>query len=252
MKIISYNLNGLRAANKLNVLSWIEKEDADIICLQEVRAERDVCEKILEGFKNKYNITFNCSEKKGYSGTVTLSKIKPIEVMLGLKKDQKDVEGRTITTIFDKYVVINSYVPNGSKRLEYKKEFLRNLKNLLQELSKTHKKIFLCCDANIAHQEIDVNKPKAVCNKSGFLLEERRLLDKILEIGFIDSFRELNSNQIQYTWRSYRARNENSDYGWRFRFDYIMCSKALKKFLRRCYSLDLEYSDHLPVILEIE
>lgn len=252
MKIISYNLNGLRAATKLNVLNWIKQEDADIICLQEVRAEQNVCEEILREFRNNYSITFNCGEKKGYSGTVTLSKVKPIKVTLGLINNEKDVEGRTIITMFDEYVVINSYVPNGSKRLEYKKEFLKDLKNLMQELLKTRKKIFLCCDANIAHNEIDVNKPKEISKKSGFLLEERWLMDKILEIGFVDTFRELNPNQIQYTWRSYRARNENNAYGWRFRFDYIMCSKVLKKFLRRCYSPDLEYSDHLPVILEVE
>ena len=129
MKIISYNLNGLRAAARLNVLDWLKQEDADIICLQEVRAEQKVCEEILKEFRKSYNITFNCVEKKGYSGTVTLSKIKPIKVILGLINDKKDIEGRTIITMFDEYVIINSYVPNGSKRLEYKKNFLEDLKN---------------------------------------------------------------------------------------------------------------------------
>ena len=252
MKIISYNLNGLRAATKLNVLNWLKQEEADIICLQEVRAEQKVCEEILKEFRENYNITFNCGEKKGYSGTITLSKIKPIKVILGLTNDKKDIEGRTIITMFDEYVLINSYVPNGSKRLEYKKNFLKNLKKLMQELLKNNKKIFLCCDANIAHNEIDVNKPRETSKKSGFLLEERRILDEMLETGFVDTFRELNQNQIQYTWRSYKARTENNNYGWRFRFDYIMCSNVLKKNLRRCYSPDLEYSDHLPVILEVE
>jgi len=252
MKIISYNLNGLRASTRLDVLDWLKQEDADIICLQEVRAEQKVCEEILKEFRKNYNITFNCGEKKGYSGTVTLSKIKPIKVILGLINDKKDIEGRTIITIFDEYILINSYVPNGSKRLEYKKDFLEDLKNLMQELLKKNKKIFLCCDANIAHNEIDVNKPKETSKKSGFLLEERRIIDEILEIGFVDTFRELNKSQIQYTWRSYKARTENNNYGWRFRFDYIMCSNILKEKLRRCYSLDLKYSDHLPVILEVE
>ncbi len=252
MKIISYNLNGIRAAKKLNVLDWLMRENADIICLQEVRAEQKVCEEILEGFKNNYNITFNCGEKKGYSGTVTLSKRKPINVFTGLTNDEVDIEGRTITTIFNEVIVINSYVPNGAKRLEYKKEFLIRLKKLMQNLSKSNKKIFLCCDANIAHNEIDVNKPKETSKKSGFLLEERMLMDEILKVDFIDTFRKLNPNQIQYTWRSYKARKENNEYGWRFRFDYIICSQELEKNLRRCYSLDLEYSDHLPVILEVE
>lgn len=153
MKIITYNLNGIRAATKLNILDWLKQEDADVICLQEVRAEQKVCEDILKDFKNKYSINFNCGEKKGYSGTVTLSKMKPIKIITGLESD---------------------------------------------------------------------------------------------------TFRELNPNQIQYTWRSYKARSENNDYGWRFRFDYIICSKVLKNKLRRCYSLDLEYSDHLPVLLEVD
>ena len=230
MKIISYNLNGLRAASKLNVLNWLKNENADILCLQEVRAEQSICEKILKDF-NEYNIVYNCGKIKGYSGTITLSKIKPIKVVFGFGNEE-DIEGRTITTFFSDFVVVNCYVPNGSKRLEYKKEFI-------------------CCDANIAHTELDVNKPKETSKKSGFLLEERVLINRLLENNFIDSFRELNPELIQYTWRSYRARKEKNDFGWRFRFDYIICSKNLKDRIKRCYSQDLEYSDHLPVILEV-
>ena len=119
LKVISYNLNGLRAAAKLNVLDWIKHEEADVICLQEVRAEQKICEEILKDL-NEYNIIYNCGERKGYSGTITLSKLKPRKVRLGLLDIEKDVEGRTIITTFDDYVVINSYIPNGSKRLEYK------------------------------------------------------------------------------------------------------------------------------------
>ena len=252
MKIISYNLNGLRAATKLNVLKWLEKENADIVCLQEVRAEQKVCEDILKVLKDTYHIFYNCGERKGYSGTITLTKIEPINVSIGLENSNIDTEGRTIITTFDEYIVINSYIPNGSKRLEYKKEFLEKLNNLMHQLAKSKKKIFLCCDANIAHNEIDVNKPKETAKKSGFLLEERRLIDKILEKEFSDSFRVLNPDKVQYTWRSYKARKESNDYGWRFRFDYIICSKVMENSLRRCYSPDLEYSDHLPVILEVE
>ena len=122
----------------------------------------------------------------------------------------------------------------------------------MNKLLKTHKRIILCCDANIAHNEIDVNKPKETSKKSGFLMEERKLMSKLLEKDFFDSFRKLNPDFIQYTWRSYRARNENNDFGWRFRFDYIICSNELQKDIRKCYSLDLEYSDHLPVILEVK
>ena len=249
MKIISYNLNGLRAASKLNVLNWLKNENADILCLQEVRAEQSICEKILKDF-NEYNIVYNCGKIKGYSGTITLSKIKPIKVVFGFGNEE-DIEGRTITTFFSDFVVVNCYVPNGSKRLEYKKEFIRNLTVYVNSLLKSFKKIFICCDANIAHTELDVNKPKETSKKSGFLLEERVLINRLLENNFIDSFRELNPELIQYTWRSYRARKEKNDFGWRFRFDYIICSKNLKDRIKRCYSQLLEYSDHLPVILEV-
>lgn len=251
MKIISYNLNGLRAATKLNVLEWLEQEDADIICLQEVRADQKVCEEILKEM-NEYTIVYNCGERKGYSGTITLSKKKPKKVQLGFSSENKDIEGRTISLFYDNITVINSYIPNGSNRLEFKKEFFKELTNYMNKLLKSQKKIILCCDANIAHNEIDVNKPKATSKKSGFLLEERELMSKLLEKNFFDSFRQINPNLVQYTWRSYRARNEDNNFGWRFRFDYIICSNKLKEDVTNCYSLDLEYSDHLPVILEVK
>lgn len=249
MKIITYNLNGLRAANKLNVLEWLKKKDADIICLQEVRAEQSICEKILMNFKG-YNIIYNCGKIKGYAGTITLSKIKPSKVMFGVDEGE-DTEGRTITAFYEDFIVVNCYIPNGSKRLEYKKEFIKKLTTNLNSLLENSPNIFLCCDANIAHTELDVNKPKETSRKSGFLLEERILLDKLLGDNFIDSFRKLNPKLIQYTWKSYRARKENNDFGWRFRFDYIICSKNLRDKMNRCYSEEVEYSDHLPVILEI-
>src|SRR5574344_1193436 len=250
MKIITYNLNGLRAATRLNVLKWLKEENADVICLQEVRAKQSICEEILKDFQ-EYNITYNCGNIKGYAGTITLSKSIPDKVEFGINNEE-DIEGRTIITMFNEITIVNSYIPNGSKRLEYKKEFIEKLIIYLNILSQRCKKVFLCCDANIAHNEIDVNKPKEISKKSGFLIEERRLIDKLLGDKFIDSFRELNSNLVQYTWRSYRARKENNNFGWRFRFDYIFCSKILRENIRRCYSPDLEYSDHLPVIMEVE
>lgn len=250
MKIISYNLNGIRAANKLGVLDWLKKENADIICLQEVRADQTICDQILNKLE-KYDIIYNCGTTRGYAGTAVLSKKSPQKFELGFK-DKEDSEGRIITAEYNDFIIINVYVPNGSKRLEYKKEFLEKLIESLKELLKRKKYIFLCFDANIAHKEIDVNKPKEVSRKSGFLIEERKIMDKLLCDEFVDSYRILNPNSVQYTWRSYKARKEKQDYGWRFRFDYILCSKKIITKLRRCYSLDLEYSDHLPVILEVE
>jgi exodeoxyribonuclease-3 len=238
----------LRSANKLNILDWLKTEDADIICLQEVRAQEDICVELLKDFEN-YNIYYNCGIKKGYSGTILISKNKPIEVNYGLN-GKKDDEGRLITARFENFVILNCYVPNGANRLDYKMDYL---KKLLLNLKKLREKnnVILCCDMNIAHNEIDVNKPKAVSNRSGFLKEERKVIDKLIKNKFEDSFRYLNKNKIQFTWRSYKSRKMSSDFGWKYRFDYIFINEELKNKINNCESLDLVYSDHLPVILEI-
>lgn len=250
MRIVSYNLNGIRAAARLGVIAWLKEVDADVICLQEVRASKDICEEILKPLDNYYKV-YNCGDRKGYSGTVTLLKMKPSDISFGLDLEE-DREGRIIVTSFDDYIVVNSYIPNGSKRLEYKEVFFKKLTLLMDKLGEDDKKILLCCDANIAHREIDVNKPKQQARKSGFLAEERKWLDNLFTKGFTDSFRFLNREVVQYTWRSYRARERDNTFGWRFRFDYIICNDNVQKLLKRCYSLDLTYSDHLPVILEID
>lgn len=250
MKIISYNLNGIRAAARLGVIEWLIGEDVDVVCLQEVRASEEICQNILLSLENYYKV-YNCGTRKGYSGTVTLLKMKPDEISFGVDS-LEDEEGRTIVTRIGDYTIVNSYVPNGSTRLEYKKEYFKKLIKLLESLKDYNKYVILCSDTNIAHKEIDVNKPKVQGRKSGFLLEERQWLNDLLMRGFIDSFRELNKNAIQYTWRSYKARGKDNSFGWRFRFDYAICNIELKDKLKKCYSKDLEYSDHLPVILEIE
>lgn len=250
MKIISYNLNGIRAATRLGVIEWLKEEAADVVCLQEVRATEEICQSILEEL-DKYYKVYNCGIQKGYSGTITLLKSKLDDVSFGFDS-LEDTEGRTIVTRIGDCVIVNSYVPNGASRLEYKKEYFKKLILLLARLKNDNKKVILCSDTNIAHKEIDVNKPKAQGRKSGFLLEERQWLDDLLKIGFIDSFRELNKGVVQYTWRSYRARDKDNSFGWRFRFDYIICDEDLRDKLIKCYSKDLEYSDHLPVILEID
>jgi exodeoxyribonuclease-3 len=223
-------------------------EDADIVCLQEVRAQEDVCKEILKDFKN-YNIYYNCGIKKGYSGTILMSKNKVIDIKFGFSGND-DNEGRLITAQFENFILLNCYVPNGGSRLEYKMKYLKQLIAKLKKLNKENN-IILCCDINIGHKEIDVNKPKVMSNKSGFLKEERKVIDKLIKNKFIDSFRYLNNDKIQFTWRSYRSRKMNNDFGWRFRFDYIFVSDELKSKISKCESLDLVYSDHLPVILEI-
>lgn len=250
MKIISYNLNGIRAAAKLGVVEWLINEDADVVCLQEVRADEEICKKILEPFDNYYKV-YNCGNRKGYSGTVMLLKERIGTVRI-FDDFCCDDEGRIIIAAVKNYVFINAYVPNGATRFEYKKCFFQKLVELLRKFKRENRKVILGFDANVAHKEIDVNKPMSQGKKSGFLKEEREWLDELLASDFVDSFRELNKDAIQYTWRSYRARDKDNSFGWRFRFDYIICDATLRKRLKKCYSKDLEYSDHLPVILEIK
>ncbi|MGD9900925.1 MAG: exodeoxyribonuclease III [Spirochaetales bacterium] len=249
MKIISYNINGIRASAKLGLLEWLKEEDADIICLQEVRADEEICKSVLSPL-NSYNIYYNCGNRKGYSGTILMSKIAPNKVFYGLD-DKIDDEGRLITAYYDNFVLLNCYVPNGNSRLEFKLEYLKTLTNKMIDLSK-NTNVILCSDTNIAHNEIDVNKPQILCKNSGFLLEERIFLDKLVNNSFIDTFRHLNKNKVQYTWRSYSARDKSLSYGWRYRFDYIFVDNKLTQKLTTCASPDLIYSDHLPVILNLE
>lgn len=249
MKIISYNLNGIRASNKLNVFDWLKNENADVICLQEVRADEQICNDILQEKFNEYHIYYNCAEKKGYSGTITMSKMPAKQALFGF--DGVDSEGRLITTVFEGFVIVNCYVPNGATRLAFKLNFMDKLVNYLLRLNKQFTNVFLCGDTNIAHKEVDVNKPKQVCKKSGFLIEERQFLDKILKSGFVDTYRLIHPNDVQYTWRSYKSRSASDDYGWKFRFDYIFCSGHIQNNVVSCSSPDLIFSDHLPVILEV-
>lgn len=248
IKIISYNINGLRSSNKLQILDWLKIEDADIICLQEVRAQEEICKEILKGFQNYY-IYYNCGIRKGYSGTIVMSKVKANQINNGFN-DKEDTEGRLITLKFNDFILLNCYVPNGAFRLEYKMEYLNELLIKIKELQKENN-IILCSDINIAHNEIDVNKPIIMSKSSGFLNQERKIIEDLISYGFIDSFRYLNNNKIQYTWRSYKARNKDNNYGYRYRFDYIFISNEFKNRLNKSESPDLIYSDHLPVIIDI-
>jgi exodeoxyribonuclease-3 len=249
MKIITYNLNGIRASSKLGFLDWLKTVEADVVCLQEIRASEEICKELLKDFNN-YHIFYNCGNRKGYAGTITMTKEKPIKTEIGLVNNI-DEEGRFITTTFKNFILLNVYVPNGGSRLEYKLQYMKDLKQKLVELSKSNN-IILCSDTNTAHNEIDTNKPKQVCHSSSFLPIEREHLSAILNEGFIDVFRFLNPNAQTFTWRSYKSRIVCGDYGWKFRFDYVIVSDSLKSKLINCEIHDLKYCDHLPVILNME
>ncbi len=187
----------------------------------------------------------------GYAGTLILSKYKPTQILTDMGEFWTDNEGRTTTIIIDKLAIVNAYIPNGNSRLEFKMEYLKALTKFIKKLSQNYS-VICVGDYNIAHNELDLTNPKECSNKSVFLPIERQAFTTILDAGFIDSFRYLNPEKIEYSWRSYRSRFDTSYNSWKYRIDYILCSKNLEKSLQTCEILDLDYSDHLPVVLEIK
>lgn len=264
MKIITYNINGINSSTSKGLLDWLGKENADIVCLQEVRAKetfvRDIFqdnETQLSLFSNtenpfsSYQKIYNCGNVAGYAGTMILCKEKPDKIVYGIDGED-DNEGRCITIFYKNFVVINCYVPNGGSRLEFKMQYFSRLTKYLQKLT-TETNVIFCSDANIAHTEQDLSHPKECSKRTGFLAEERIAFSKLLDRHFCDVVRVFRGNEKVYTWRSYRSRtSEKTDFGWKYRFDYILVSNSLTNNLISCNIPDLVYSDHLPIIVEIK
>ena len=254
MRIISYNVNGIRAAIKKGFLDWLRTDPADVICLQEVKAhitDIDVAAIEAAGYSGHYF----CAQKKGYSGVAILSKIKPTNVVEGCNMEQSDFEGRVIRADFGDVSVISAYFPSGTSgdiRQSYKYIWLDEFLDYLNELKKKRKKLIVCGDYNIAHKEIDIHNPVSNKKTTGFLPEERAWFDKFFENDFVDSFRYLNKDPHQYTWWSVlkpTTRLENK--GWRI--DYINVTKNLKDKIRAVKIFpDVKHSDHCPMYAEID
>ncbi len=249
LKLISWNVNGLRAAIKKGFLDFLEDENPDVICLQEVKA---LPEQIEEEFKG-YHLFWNPAEKKGYSGTAIFSKYKPINFSLGLGLDKHDNEGRVITLEFESWYLVTVYTPNSKRdlsRLYYRtqswdKDFLAYVKNLEKS-----KPVVFCGDLNVAHQEIDLANPKTNTKNAGYTLEERESFDHIVSSGFIDTFREFHSEGDRYSWWSYMNQARPRNIGWRI--DYFCVSASLKSQLKGADILDhIHGSDHCPVSLAL-
>ena len=264
MKIITYNVNGIRASIKLGLLDWLKEYNADIYCIQEVRCNENLTNELIFNTKEQmslfekaqnnlfnYYATYNCGLRAGYAGTLILSKIKPDKIILNMEEFWTDEEGRTTTIIFGNNAIVNAYIPNGNSRLEFKMEYLSALTKYLNKLKENYN-VICVGDFNIAHNEIDLSHPKECKNKSVFLPIERTAFSELLSLGFTDCYRFINPEKIKYTWRSYRSRYDENYNSWKYRIDYILVSSNLNSHIAECNILDLPYSDHFPVELNIK
>ena len=252
LKLLSYNVNGIRAAFKKGFASWLDSTQADVICIQETKAmETQVDTSVLEDIG--YHHYWFSAQKKGYSGVAVFSKEKPKKVTYGSGIDHMDYEGRILRVDFGKVSIMSLYLPSGTNlaRLDYKFQFMDEFNQYIKTLKKEHPNLIICGDFNICHKAIDIHDPVRNKNVSGFLPEEREWLDNLMKSGFIDSFRYLNSEPHQYSWWSYRANARNNNKGWRI--DYALVSKTLEENIVRSFILpDAKHSDHCPVGLEIQ
>lgn len=251
-KIISWNVNGIRAVHKKGFIDWVKKENPDILCLQETKAHIEQLSEELINIKG-YKSYFSSGERKGYSGVCIYTKSEPINISRGFNIPKFDNEGRIITAEYPDYTLINIYYPNGKaspERLKYKMDFYDAFLDFAKGLRKQGKKLIICGDVNTAHKEIDLARPKENSKISGFLPEEREWIDKFLSSGFLDTFRMFNDKPEQYTWWDMVTRARERNVGWRI--DYFFISEDLKDKIKNAFILpDVMGSDHCPVGIEI-
>ena len=253
MRIISYNVNGIRAAISKGFIEWLQHSNPDIICLQEIKATEDQVPYLdieMAGYPYQYYFP---ATKKGYSGVAILSKVKPNNIVFGTGIEHMDYEGRNLRVDFDELSVMSLYLPSGTNidRLSHKFMFMDDFQNYINELKKEIPNLVICGDYNICHKAIDIHDPIRNANVSGFLPQEREWLDQFMKNGFIDSFRFFNDQPDNYSWWSYRAGARGNNKGWRI--DYCLVSETLKDKLKRAFILpDAKHSDHCPVVVEIE
>ncbi len=249
MKLISWNVNGLRAVMGKNFMEFFNEIDADCFCLQETKLQEGQIQMDLPG----YHQFWNYADKKGYSGTAIFTKREPLSVTYGMGIDEHDHEGRVITLEFDDFYLITVYTPNSQdelKRLDYRMKWEDDFHAYLKGLEKT-KPVVFCGDLNVAHQEIDLKNPKTNRRNAGFTDEERSKMTALTEDGFIDTFRYFYPEQITYSWWSYRFKAREKNAGWRI--DYFLCSESLKDRLKDAkIHTEVMGSDHCPVELDIE
>jgi exodeoxyribonuclease-3 len=252
MKIISYNVNGIRAAMSKGLIDWMKQTDPDVLCIQEIKASPEQVG-VFEFEEMGYKHYWYPAQKKGYSGVAIFSKTEPKKVEYGCGIKEYDDEGRVLRADFDDVSVMSVYHPSGSsgdERQAFKMKWLSDFQKYIDDLRKTKTNLVLSGDFNICHRAIDIHNPVSNANTSGFLPEEREWMEQFLQTGFIDTFRHFNQQPHQYSWWSYRANARAKNLGWRI--DYNMASGPLEKRLKSATILpDAMHSDHCPVVLEI-
>jgi exodeoxyribonuclease-3 len=254
MKIITYNINGIRSAIGKNWLAWLQATDADVICLQETKATPDVIADLFLVEQLGYEHYWYPAEKKGYSGTAIFTKQTPKHVEYGCGIGEYDREGRNIRVDFEELSVMSVYFPSGSSgedRQGFKFRFLDEFGQYLHQLKRAYPKLVVSGDYNICHRAIDIHNPKSNANSSGFLPSEREWMDNFIASGFVDTFRHLNKEPHNYTWWSFRANARAKNLGWRI--DYNMATTDLQSHIKRAAILpEARHSDHCPVLLELD
>ncbi|HOK63499.1 MAG TPA: exodeoxyribonuclease III [Soehngenia sp.] len=252
MRLVSWNVNGLRAIMKKGFIESIKKLNPDVLCLQETKMQEGQLD--LDVDLEEYYKYFNSAQKKGYSGTAVFTKVKPIDVTYGMNKEEHDKEGRIITVEYDDFYLVNVYTPNSKtelERLEYRMMWEDEFRFFLKELEKT-KPVIVCGDLNVAHKEIDLKNPNSNRKSAGFTDEERNKFTELLNAGFIDTFRYFYPDKEgAYTWWSYLTKARERNAGWRI--DYFLVSESLKdRLIDAKIHSDIYGSDHCPVELEIK
>lgn len=253
MKIISYNVNGIRAAINKGFIEWLQQADPDIICLQEIKAMKEQLDlSVFEEAGYTHNYWYS-AQKKGYSGVAILSKKEPDQVQFGTGIEYMDNEGRNLRVDFNGVSIMSLYLPSGTniERLDHKLQYMADFQKYVDQLRKEYPNLVICGDYNICHRAIDIHDPVRNKNVSGFLPVEREWIGSFIDSGFIDSFRYFNQEPDNYSWWSYRANARANNKGWRL--DYGMVAEPLEEKLTRAAILsEAKHSDHCPILLELD
>lgn len=254
MKFVSWNVNGLRAWHKKGASSWFIKEKPDFFCIQETKCDVSQVPEELRNLFPYYSFFNESKARKGYSGVGIWAKQKPKDVLYGLNKEEFDTEGRVLTLVYETFVLINCYFPNGGQgpeRVEFKLRFYKEFLNFCQRFEKRGLKVIFCGDVNTAHTEIDLARPKENIKNTGFLPIERAWIDEVLEVGFIDTFRFKNPEKIKYSYWDMKTFARSRNVGWRI--DYFFVGENLKnKIVSVDIFSDVVGSDHCPIFLDLK